>query len=287
MVASKQTWASSLATAVIAVIVGVVLLLQSPRPTDATHVGEIVLGVIVIATLLVIAGLVVGIRRDGPHLKFGDPDVIERKIVIFGSSTGHEKVAGSVPTITTRFIATPVATGSMPLGVFAALDEEIGKAYFVYVPVVNESLNNRRQRQAATAITAHLYFVQTDGSETHVKGRWADPPDTQREAITMNTQRVALIPATDEPEYLDVALKYADDNSCYVFNDENRSHSQDLRFRELPDPLTIVRVEIHNEGKTLVGEFDLRHDGKGSQPTLTQRPEWRRTARHPIRGVRS
>jgi hypothetical protein len=152
---------------------------------------------------------------------------------------------------------------------------------FTYVPVYNEI---RRGREPAEHVWARVSFRGPNSQVlATMYGRWADPMESQLEALTIKAPEVQSIPANGNPHSLDIAFKYVEDASCYAFNDENRGHSSDLRYRELPDSHTVVHVEVFSSTKTLVGEFDLRNDGGGSEPRLERRSR-HRTLLHPVAG---
>jgi hypothetical protein len=288
-VGNKHTWASALfvAAVVMAVTAFSDAATTNPRPWTAPWF---------LTCLFVAAGLLtgamillVGARQATPHLSFGQPYVAERGLV------------RAVPKTPPGYYTAPLAPSSPPVTAFLppAWSSSAGagasipaassgasltwSAFFAYVRVYNEP---RANRQSAERVWARISFFRSDGKPLLVMdGRWSDPPESQLESPTIRAPEVQSMPANGNPYDLDVAFKYAEDACCYAFNNENRINSTDLRQpdRALGDPHVVVRVEVSGNTGTLVGHFDLRHNGRGSQPTLQRHPT-HRTFHHPLAG---
>ena len=213
--------------------------------------------------------LLVGAKRSEPHLAFGEPFPQDQQLFIAFSPVHGGSTAGSVSAIGVSGVPGPAVKSSR-------------NATFVYVLVLNEK---RAGRQAATEVFATITFAKPNGESFEMSGRWADPPESQFLQPTIRAPEVASIPANGNPHILDVARKYLDDPYCYAFNDENRTHSLDLRYQPIQNDETVVTVEISSNARPLVGQFVLSHKGKGTTVSLERRLVSRKTLGHPFKGV--
>ena len=180
-------------------------------------------------------------------------------------------------------VLSPALGGSTSGSVSFAVSgiDHVGDAHFVYVSIANK---RHKRRKAAMNLTVALKFIGLEGNQLYeINARWSDPQESQLNAPTLAAPQLDVLPATGISRYFDVALKYPKDEICYAFNDQNRTHADDLRYRPINDRIALVRSEVTADHGITRAEFELKSNGEGSVPTLVLRQR-RRSARHPIKG---
>jgi hypothetical protein len=247
---SRHTWAAALLTAVVAVLVGEVLLFQTLRPTTATHTGEIGLAVLGAGMIVIIAALLVGATRERPRLVIGNPLVEQATI---------REVSGL--TTTTSASATTM-TPRQPSG----SPERSEDPYFIYLHVWNQPRSGSRMAQGVHVI---LEYFGSDMTPIYpaISARWSHTPQGVGYETTRRASQEDLLPNGVQHQF-DVAVKHVQDDECYAMNDENRYKAPtDMRFRPLGSDV-VVKATAQGANAYGVNFFVLLSHGKGRPPEV-------------------
>jgi hypothetical protein len=218
---------------------------------------------LVVAAVLLLAVSGVLFRRDigsRPRLIIGEPTA-EIRGVTRKTSDRHSQMMSTTTTsvyISNIDVSEMAVTGIDPTPRRERGDQTL---FGTYVRVSNQP---RLSGRDAENVVTKLRFESSDGTVTEMHGRWSQLPQHGDPERTLEAEGIT-IPSNGEPKWVDVAIKYQDDDECYAFNDENRFQSRDLRYRPLgPSP---IRVEVTAKGSNCRGAravFTLTHSGKKS-----------------------
>lgn len=259
---SAMDRAITIGVAGIGVLIAAVTLAVAPSP-QAWGAWWVLL-LLTVGIVLVLIAIYIGNRdvRARPRLVFGDA-----KAEIRGTTRkptgGYEPALMMTTTTTTALYITNLIPSAFPLSGFGPAtyigpgDQAV---YGTYVLIANKP---RIAGRDAKDVVTRLRFEGSDGSITEIHGRWSQLPQHGDPERTLEAEGID-IPSNGEWKWLDVAIKYQDDEVCYAFNDENRFRSRDLRYRALgPSP---IRVEVTAKGSNCqpaTASFVLTHRGKG------------------------
>jgi len=250
MVASKQTWASSLFTAVVAVIVGIAVLLQQSAPTSATRDWETGLVVLGAALIVVILGLVGGIVRERPRLIIDNPVVDPIRLDVGAFPAGWSSTAVATSTTTSASVA---AVPGSSAGLKA-----------VYLHIRNEP---RAGATPAHAVQVRLRFWRDTETLYELPARWSHTDQRVPYESTQVPHQEDL-PANGVDYKLDIACKFPGENQCHALTDRVRYTS----WQSYPLGTEPVMVDVLARGVNARSRstWVLTHEGTDGGLTLTR-----------------
>lgn len=232
---SRHTWAASLSTAVVAVVVGEALLLQGAHPTTATHDWEISLAVLGAVMILLVVGLLTGTRRERPRLFIGNPVM--------------EDVSLLVPDPNPAVLTTSASAAITPM-----TQSETFKV--AYLNVRNQP---KQGNQRAEAVHVRLRYLRDGKCLYDLPGRWSFTDQTRGFESTQRPDQETL-EANGVDNKFDVAAKFYDQDQCHAINDRSRY----IGWQEFPlghDPVTVEVIAQGSNVKATVSRWTLSHDG--------------------------
>ncbi len=246
----EQAWATATFGVAAALVVAAIAVTSYGLPL-----------IIAAAVLLAVSGLL--FRRDlrsRPRLVIGEPTAEIRGVT--HEPSGRQSQMMSTTTTTVYMSSIDVSemalTGFDPTRQGKRRDSSL---FGTYVRISNQPQVAGRD---AENVVTRLRFEASDGTVTEMHGRWSQLPQHGDPERTLEAEGIT-IPSNGERKWLDVAIKYQDDEICYAFNDENRFRSRDLRYRPLgPSP---IRVEVTAKGsncRPAKANFTLTHSGRKS-----------------------
>jgi hypothetical protein len=213
--------------------------------------------------LILVGGYSVEAVLSRPRLVIGNP-AVELRGIRREDRLGSDQPMMSTTTTATSLSVTEIAiTG---VGPTTHIDPGEESLYGAYVRITNRP---RFAGRDAENVVTHLRFLASDGKITEIHGRWSQTkqhgdPERTLEPVEMT------IPSNKRPRWLDVAIKYLDDDVCHAFNDESRFHRPtDLRYRPLgASPIEVEVTATGSNCRPVKAKFILSHGGKGSIPSF-------------------
>ena len=145
------------------------------------------------------------------------------------------------------------------------------------VAVVTVTNDPAKRDEAATArhVIVNLSFFKLNSADPCLilSGRWSDNEQAglRGQFAPIDDLRRRDLHPNGEPNLIDVALKYPDDEQCYAFNDETCRNTPDWRDPAFELAAQSYRVRVRLQG---VGLDDVEHDflltnlGKGKGLTI-------------------
>ena len=255
MVASKQTWASSLCTAVVAVIVGIAESTSAVRTDQCDSrlgTGLVVLGAALIVVILGLAGGIVGER---PRSLIDNPVVDPIRLDIAALPTGWSSTAVATSTTTSASVAAVPG----PSSDLKAVDLHIR----------NEP---RAGATPAYAVQVRLRFWRDTETVYELPARWSHTDQRVPYESTQVPHQEDL-PANGVDYKLDIACKFPGENQCHASTDRVRYTS----WQSYPLGTEPVMVDVLARGVNARSRstWVLTHEGTDGGLTLTRSATWR------------
>jgi hypothetical protein len=146
---------------------------------------------------------------------------------------------------------------------------------FARVRVTNDS-PSEAEGIAAENVTATVAYYNAAGDCVlgPLDGRWASSKQRHEwDRVGLHVEPLETnIPARAKPRPLDIAMKYAADEECYAFNNDNAFAHEDGRLEKQRLGRGTFRVELvlraSNIGEPIVRSFVLTNPGAGGDVTL-------------------
>lgn len=117
--------------------------------------------------------------------------------------------------------------------------------------VANDPRNKVSEAQVNHTVI-DIVFIAADGTVVSLHGRWTEneQPGTRPYLTPIDDIRRRSLLPNGEPNYLDIVLKYEEDDACYAFNDDTCRHVKDWRdpAYRLPEEEYRVRIVLKGVG---------------------------------------
>jgi hypothetical protein len=138
---------------------------------------------------------------------------------------------------------------------------------FAQVAVANEPGDT--VGSVARHVVPYITVIGSDGAEIHPKqlARWTDKPEPaiNRDLSIGNPDLTQWdeIPPNGQPFYIDTAMKFDDEDGCYVWTNEGSVKGANA----IPGRSFLVEIEVRASnvaGKSVTQRFRVSHSGVGS-----------------------
>jgi hypothetical protein len=220
------------------------------------------------AAVFGLAGLWVAIQdwRARPRLFIESPRIemrgIEKRPFIQG-----ESVAGTIPA--PQFYAASATSGGSAIASSGSASYE--PLFFAYVDVLNRPRKSSGGKDAEKVHAKVRFFTHGGDLIEQINGKWSSSFQHPHSEGSLRAEEKD-IPANENGEPLDIAMKYERDDQCHAFNEENRFHApSDMRHRPLgTESSLIVEVELRGRNARKTRRFELSHGGVGSKPLFQE-----------------